>query len=266
MRADDMDNPGETITFDVYTNILKLAKEFKIRIPICFTMCYLDVNNISGCAQPLGYVSQLVDLIKNNEEYIEIGYHGLTHHYQQHVSEFYMMDTHKPVPEAIQREHIYKSSLIFGDLGLDFPKLFVPPYHGWELGVTDRILAEYGVRYLVSKFYFRYKGMTYKWGDSQYLTLLPREDMGIWSYDVYLPIEKLKTVKRWILPRSMLNNLRFSQKLSQRPVHSYMTHIGNFMNQSYQFWEAFFHYVQQNAQYELARSSQEVISKYFATP
>jgi hypothetical protein len=150
------------------------------------------------------------------------------------------------VPEEIQQEHVYKSYLIFKDLQLDFPKLFVPPEHAWELGITDRILAEYGVRYLISHPHLTYEGQTYKWGNSPYLTFLPREDLGIWSHNTYLSIDKLEVVKRWILPRSTINNFLFSRKLFNRPVHSYMTHIGNFMNGSYEFWKAFFRYVARN--------------------
>ncbi len=266
VNAYNPDNPGEEIPFDVYKNLLKLARQFEIRIPICFTMRYLDVNNVSGCAEPPSYATELVDLVKNNQEYIEIGYHGLTHHYQHHVGEFYMLDIHTPVPEEVQREHIHKSSLIFNDLGLDFPELFVPPYHAWELGVTDKLLAEQGVKYLVSNFQVRHGRQKYRLSGSRYLMLLPREDMGIWSNDVKITVDKLKMVKRWLLPRSILDNFRFSLKLSQKPVHSYMTHIGNFMNASYEFWEACFKYAQQDPSHELSSSSAKVISKYFHAP
>lgn len=263
VNANNPDNPGDTITFDAYTNILKLAKEFKIRIPICFTMQYLDIHNVSGCAQPLSYATELVDLIKNNQEYMEVGYHGLTHQYKHHIGEFYLLDIHAPVPEEIQREHIYKSYLIFRDLGLDFPKLFVPPYHGWEPRVTDRILAEYGVRYLVSHLHLRFKGQTYKWSNSRYLTLLPREDMGIWNYDINLPIDKLDEVKRWLVPRSLINIFLLSRRFVNKAVHSYMAHIGNFMNPNYAFWQAVFQYAEQDTGYELMKSNEDVVNKYF---
>lgn len=259
----DVENLGEEITLDAYTNVLGLAKEFKIRIPICFTMQYLDINNISGYGQPISYANELIDLLRDNQECIEIGYHGLTHDIENHVGEFLCIDTDTPVPEEIQREHIYKSYLIYKDLGLNFPKLFVPPYHAWELGTTDKILAEYGVQYLVSCRRLKYAGHTYKWGESQYLTFLPRESMGIVGRETSLSMDKLETVKRYLLPRSMVDNLLIGRRPVRKPVHSYMTHIGNFMGRSYEFWRGFFQYVEQNPKYQLLKSSEDVINKHF---
>lgn len=259
----DPDNPSEEITFDAYKNILELAREFEIRIPICFTMRYLDINNVSGCGQPVSYAMELIDLLGKNREYIEIGYHGLIHDNENHVGEFYLLDVHTPVSEEIQRDHVYKSSLIFKDLGWPFPKLFVPPTHAWELGTTDKILAEYGVRYLVSHPRLKYRNHTYKWYNSQYLTFLPREDMGIWSYDTLLQRHELEDVKKWILPRNMINNVLLFRRLSNKRVHSYMTHIANFKGRSYEFWKAFFQYIKQNPQYDLVKSNEDVISRYF---
>ncbi len=273
-------NPGEAITFDAYTNILKLAKEFKIRIPICFTMQYLDINNASGYGQPVSYAKELIDLLQKNHEYIEIGYHGLIHDHENHVGEFYLLDIHTPVPKEVQQEHIHKSSLIYGALGWDFPKLVVPPEHAWELGVTDRILAEYGVKYLVShRNSMKRAGHPYKHDMSQNLTVLPRESLGIWSHDTYLPIDRLEDVKRWLVPRNIKHNLQFSRRLfnpknirndllfysrlSNKPVHSYMAHIGNFMDRSYEFWREFFQYIKQSPRHELAKSSEDSIDRYF---
>ncbi len=252
---------GEVITFDAYENVLRLAKEFKLRVPICFTMRYLDINNVSGCGQLLSYARELIDLLRANEEYIEIGYHGLTHGIDSHDGEFYLLDIHMPVPEEIQREHIHKSCLIYKDLGWDFPELFVPPKHAWELGTTDKILANYGVEYLISHRKMKYKGHTYKWGNSQYLTFLPRGDLGIWDYDTHLSIDKLEAVKRWILPRSVMN-IPLLPKIFSKPVHSYMTHIGNFMNPSYEFWREFFQYCR--GRYYLPTSNEDVVNKCFS--
>lgn len=117
------------IDMDTYYNILKLAKEFKIRIPICFTMKYLDKENISGVWRPLEYIDELINFLKNNREYIEIGYHGLTHEYDDGAGEFFCIGKNESVLEEIQRDHIEESQKIFKYLGFNFPELFVPPYH-----------------------------------------------------------------------------------------------------------------------------------------
>lgn len=269
----DISSPEKTIPFDAYTNILKLAREFEIRIPIAFTMKYLDINNVSGCGQTVSYTRELIDLVENNQEYIEIGYHGLTHDIENHIGEFFLLDANTPVPEEIQRDHIHKSYLVFKDLGWKFPELFVPPTHIWELGVTDKILAEYGVKYLISKLAFKSKwGHTYKWKASQYLTLLPRTNLGIWAWDLDISRDKLGVIKKWIIPRNIINRMIlselgwniFSKPLFNKPVHSYLINIGNFSGKSIDFWEGFFRYIKQNSKYDLVKSNEDVISKYFA--
>ena len=48
-------NKENRIDMETYITILKIAKQFNIKIPICFTMKYLDKENISGYGEPLGY-------------------------------------------------------------------------------------------------------------------------------------------------------------------------------------------------------------------
>ena len=52
------DGTGPEISFDAYENIPRLAQEFELRIPICFTTRFLDVNNVSGYGEPVGYADQ----------------------------------------------------------------------------------------------------------------------------------------------------------------------------------------------------------------
>lgn len=205
------------------------------RIPICFIMKYMDVENISGVGMPLDYVYDLIEFLKNNEKYIELSYHGLTHRYKNHIGEFYCLDINKPVSVKAQKRHIEMSAKIFDYWNLDFPELFVPPFHAWESGVTDKILSEYGVKYLVSHTGLEYANHTYKWGKSNYLTFLPRANMGIWTYQTNLSEDMLKNCKKNIMPRTILCKLQ-SRRLYDKPVHSYMAHIGNFMPKNYDFW------------------------------
>jgi len=256
------ENRNSKISMDVYYTILKLAREFDIKIPICFTMKYLDKENISGVGTPLEYADDLVDFLKENKKYIEIGYHGLTHKYKNHIGEFYCLDVNEPIPEKIQREHIEKSAKIFEYWNLDFPELFVPPYHAWELGVTDKLLSKFGVKYLVSFEKFRYNNYEYKWNASRYILFLPREDMGIYSYHTYLTEDRLKIAKKLILPRNIINNLRFRKRIFNKPVHSYMTHIGNFMPQNYDFWVELLNWVKDNPKLQLCRDNQNAVESF----
>lgn len=245
------------ILFDNYLNILRLAKDFEIRIPICVTMQYLDINNVSGCGEPISYARQLIELLHNNKKHIETGYHGLIHRYQNHAGEFYSLDINKPVPEEIQREHIHKSSLIFKDLGIEFPKLFVPSFHAWEAGVTDKILAEYGTQYLVSVPATRYNNHNYQWAGSKYLAFLPRGDLGIYSFHYHLDRNKSKIAKECILP-GLWRRIRHKRK----PVHSYMTHITNFFPETYEFWKELFGWVRNHSKLSLVRDNEEAVRVY----
>jgi hypothetical protein len=249
------------IDMETYSTILKIARKFNITIPICFTMKYLDKENISGYGTPLEYADELVDFLNKNKKWIEIGYHGLTHEYKGHTGEFYCLDTNEPIPEEIQREHIEKSAKIFWYWNLKFSELFVPPYHAWELGVTDKILSEYGVKYLISHSNLKYGNYTSRWGKSRYLIFLPREHIGILSYHTNLNEDQLKIAKKAILPRNIINNLRFRRTVFNKPVHSYMTHIGNFMPKNYDFWVEILSMVN-NKKCILCRNNQEAIRLY----
>jgi len=262
------------ITLETYNTILKLAKKFDMRIPICFTMKYLDKENISRVGRPLEYVDKLINFLKKNKRYLEIGYHGLTHEYKNHIGEFYCLDINKPIPEKIQREHIEKSAKIFEYWDLDFPELFVPPYHSWEEGTTDKILAEYGVKYLVSQIKFTYGSHSYNWSRSKYLEFLPRSSLGIASkeyvlmglYKNYGPFKwKIRDfVKMFIIPRNPIINLYANRSIKQRIVHSYMTHIGNFIPQNYDFWIGLFEWVKKNTNLKLCKDNMEAIRYYFS--
>jgi len=250
------------IDMKTYQTILKIAREFNIKIPICFTIKYLDKENISEYGTPLEDVDGLIDFLKKNKKYIEIGYHGLTHNYKNHIGEFYCLDVNEPIPEKIQREHIEKSAKIFEYWNLDFPELFVPPYHAWEPGVTDKLLSKFGVKYLVSFEKFRYNNYEYKWNASRYILFLPREDMGIYSYHTYLTEDQLKIAKKLILPRNIINNLRFRKRIFNKPVHSYMVHIGNFMPRNYGFWVELLKWVENNPILRLCRDSHSAVENF----
>jgi hypothetical protein len=257
------------IDIHTYENILKLAKQYEIRIPICFTVKYLDKDNISGVGMSLDYIDELIEFLKNNAKYIEIGYHGLTHEYRNHVGEFFCLDSNMPVSENEQRDHIEKSKNIFDYWGMKFPELFVPPYHAWEEGVTDRILAEYGSKYLVSYKKLKFSNYRYSWNGSQYLTFLPRTSIGLSGEDCELNCNITRKIrffpnksivdftKSHIIPRGIFSRLRIEHSLIDQPVHSYMTHIGNFSDQALEVWNNIFDYVVNNKRLSLCKSNDD---------
>jgi len=262
------------ITMETYVNILKIAKKFDIKIPICFTTKYLDKENISGTGAPLEYIDELIDFLKQNSKYIEIGYHGLTHEDDSHIGEFYHFEENKPVPEKIQREHIEKSKKIFDYWELDFPKLFVPPYHAWEEGVTDKILSEYNIKYLVSCKKIAFDKYKYRWSGSKYLEFLPRTSLGLSGNDYNLDLsmnrkikffpEKslLDFVKCHIIPQKIFVRLRIEKSLLNFPVHSYMTHIGNFSKGTLDFWFKIFDFAANNKHLYLCKSNHDATDFY----
>ncbi|PTL34900.1 hypothetical protein CLG94_12440 [Candidatus Methylomirabilis limnetica] len=235
---------------DFYCNVLSLAKQYKMRIPLCFTMKYLDVNHIAPESSPLPYAEELIALLKENTECIEFGYHGLTHEYKNKPIEFFDTYTNSNVPYNIQRFHIQTSFQIIESLFLSKPEVFVPPGHAWQLGVTDKILSEYGIKYLISVSELKFNERSYRWMDSQFLSFLPRTSvMEIYHADINLDKGVMRrrsdgrlvlinadSAKKAIYPRSLYYNLRHRRKFMSPPIHSYMTHIGNFSNQAMGFW------------------------------
>ena len=239
----------------VYHTLLKLAGEFKLRIPICFTMKYLDKRNVCGFAEPLRYLDELMGLLRENQNLIEVGYHGLTHEYEDHPGEFYRIDIDLPVPASIQKEHIEKSADIFSHLGFDFPELFVPPYHAWEHGVTDRLVAQFGVKYLVSFPKLSFKGRVYSWSPSRFLHFLHREDLGLYSYHKTLNDDHLKIAQKLALPRKLSDRVRLRRTIFNPTIHSYMIHIGNFLPENYPFWKKLFEWVKDHPRIELCEDN-----------
>jgi len=260
------------IDMGTYYTILKIAKEFEIKIPVCFTMKYLDKENISGVGEPLEYLDELINFLKNNSQYIEIGYHGLTHEYEERIGEFFSLNKNEPVPEETQRNHVEKSKRIFNYWGLKFPELFVPPYHAWQEGVTDKILLEYGIKYLISQQENIYNGFRYRYMGSKYLIFLPRADLGVYSRDYSLDKNSYRKskffgkekigdyVRKHIIPRDFFTKVRLNGFLRQdRPVHSYVTHIGNFTPSCYNFWRELFSWVKKNKKLHLCKDNYEAI-------
>jgi len=264
------------ITIDFYANILSVAKEYQIRIPLCFTLKYLDLHGVVQGSSPLPYARELIFLLKENAELVEFGYHGLTHEYDGKPVEFFDIYTNSPVPYEVQYSNILASFQIIESLNLASPEIFVPPGHAWQPGVTDKLLSQYRVKYIVSRPTFRFNQRLYRWETSQYLRFLPRTSIGISHDDLDLDRGIRKTtrlgsvvvngewVKKSICPRSLYYNLRCERRLLSTPVHSYMTHIGNFSSEAMGFWRQIFDFVLERADIHLCRTNAEAENYYRA--
>lgn len=257
------------INFAFYENVLKLAKKLDIKIPICFTLKYLDIHHISQYSEPLEYATDLIAFIKENKTHIEFGYHGLTHFYKETPIEFFDIYRNEKIPYNTQSLHIKKSFQIIQDLELPNPVIFVPPGHAWESGVTDRLLAQYGVKFIVSVPSLQFMGRIYSMGYSKYLIYLPRAGMGILHSDIDIDsgiIKKTKLgtiivgskwIEKFIKYRRLFYTLLFRKGFLR--VHSYMTHIGNFSDKSMNFWCEVFDYIRRDKQFHFCRSNKQAI-------
>jgi hypothetical protein len=267
---------SSNITIDFYANILSIAKEYQIRIPLCFTLKYLDLHGVVQGSSPLPYARELISLLEENAKFVECGYHGLTHEYDEKPIEFFDIYTNSPVPYENQRSHILSSFQIIESINLALPEIFVPPGHAWQPGVTDKLLSQYGVKYIISTPTLWFNQRLYRWETSPFLRFLPRTSMGISHDDLDLDRGIRKTtrlgsvvvngewVKKTICPRSLYCNLRYERRLLSTPVHSYMTHIGNFSSEAMGFWRQIFDSVLERDDMHLCRTNAEAESYYRA--
>jgi hypothetical protein len=262
------------VGLDIYRNIARLGKDFGVKIPVCFTLKYLDVKKISEFATPLPYAGELVSLLKENSSFIEIGYHGLTHEGVDGEAEFLSLIKNAHVPEQVQQSHISASAKIFESWGLQFPEIFVPPYNAWEPGVTDRLVAGVGGRYLIGVRGFSCNGHKYRWNSSEFIAFLPRTGVGLTGSDYNIseattrkiPFYPRKTISDFmqshVIPQGLVTRLRFSKKFSLDPVHSYMTHIGNFSKGAMPVWYKIFEWAMSNSSLVVCRDNKEAVSCY----
>ncbi len=255
-----------TIPFEAYHCLLQLAKEFHIKIPLAIITRFIDVSNASGVGAPIEYAQDLIHLLENNKEYFEVCYHGLTHSHRYsenwagadrwpaNVGEFYKLDLKMRVPYQTQFNHVKSSALVFESLNWLFPKVFVPPNHAWEKGVTDKIVSSFGGEYIASEPKFMVDGQMYSFGaSSSYLSFLPRQSLGLAHNEVNF---KPEAIKRKVifdyLRRFSSQRLRFSS--------SYIVHIANFIPQTYPAWKSIFSHFEDNPLIGLCPSSEGLIS------
>jgi hypothetical protein len=267
---------GPRIDYSAYENLLALAKEYGMRIPLCFTLKFVDVHHVSGLAEPVSYAGELLDLVRGNSQYLEAADHGLTHEFRGSCYEFFDPHTREALPEPVQRERVQTCAAIWDSVGFEFPEIFVPPAHGWQPGVTDRIYADQGTRYLISLprekttieslrglqrlNIWRWWKPVYHWPGSSYLTFLPRASMGLNSTHLVISDLRSRFVRKSLDPDCRWPNVLLQRQLSPWSPHSYMTHIGNFVGRdNLAFWRELLDWVRRQPGLRLAHSSEEAM-------
>jgi hypothetical protein len=267
---------GEEIPFSAYETLLRLAESFDICIPLCFTMRYLDLEGRWSGSTPIPYAKRLVELVKKNPQHLMFCDHGLTHKLGTSNYEFFNPVTGEALNEQEHRMRLTIIRQIWDDLDLAFPEIMVPPSNSWVPELTDRLYAEAGCRYIVSIPHSKNRLLSrhllspggikkvftpqFKWPDhSPHLTLLSRRS---W----WLSCDRINP-SGWLLQQIMRSLTQpcsgpfaalYNRTFSPFPVHSYMTHIGNFVGASaYDFWYKLFQWADAHQSIALARNFDE---------
>ncbi|WP_428770452.1 hypothetical protein V1L52_01085 [Treponema sp. HNW] len=167
---------------DDYKVLVQVGKSVGVRIQGLFVLCEMDRENI--CAKyPTTTMFgtkwnntknvndeqiEIMNYVKKQAAYLEFGLHGVGHEYwdaEGHLkrSEWYDIESHKPIPEREIINHIACFKEIMAQYGLtkknghSFPRSFVPcaysywwnPYNKLSLG---KFLSEQGVKYANTDF------------------------------------------------------------------------------------------------------------------
>lgn len=233
----DSDGSGSPLPFAVYDRIAELACKHKVALPIAVTAKFLDVNNISGHGMANPDAERIIQFFKDNKETVPLWNHGLTHQFGSEFTEFFSYPQSKVLSEEAHHRHFSLSQKIFEEVGLP-TQIFVPPGHGWEQNVTDRIASQYGITTIAirefekttAKAWLKEPLKPYKkqWEPSMHLNTMYRLGLGIqYDQDRFSENDFFK-VKKYLRPANILQ--RFSIHRTLRTVHSpnhYFAHVQN---------------------------------------
>jgi hypothetical protein len=246
---------GYKIDFSAYKNLVRLALHFDIQIGLACTSRYFDINGVSKLPKVHKDTRRIIDLLEKYRDRIIIADHGYDHIFGEGYREFYDYGTKMKRPVHEQEEHIDQSIAIYRSIGWPVPELFVPPAHGWEPGVTDRLYAERGLKYLSSYLWLKQPLKNIKvlkpqkWSGffeprvkypetSKYLKILPRLGFGISSS--CLKIHRLNWEKAFlsVFPTNRIFSLLFQRRIITQP-HNYKAHLANFSGENnFKGWRA----------------------------
>ena len=245
------DNKGKVIAFSAYENLLKLARQFNTQIVLACTSKFLDVKGISRTPAPHYHSKKLIKFLEKNNDKIIIADHGYDHLFENRYTEFYNYYEDKQRLRDEQRFHLDLSISIYKSLGWQTPKIFAPPAHGWEPGITDQIYAERGFEYLTSLLWIKkpicirhlFKPCFFSDPvanfpkNSAFLKILPRLSIGIPSNTTHLNKYHMWRAYRSVYKKDNVYSLIFHGKQTDQP-HNYIAHIANFTgDKNYEKWE-----------------------------
>lgn len=247
------DEKGAVIDPSAYTNLARLAEEFDTQIIIACTTSFLDIKRASRHPRPHANTTRILDTLEKHSDRLIVADHGYSHTLGSAYKEFYDHRSGQRLTRSLQTDHVEQSISVYRSLGWPVPELFIPPAHGWEPGVTDQILSEYGFRYLSSILWVKqgfpsmrqspagflrdFQTPEHVYPDrSKFLTILPRLGLGIPSYRTRIPSHMWYRAYASVLPASRLNQLLWHRHRVTNP-HNYMAHIANFcFDANYRSW------------------------------
>lgn len=247
---------GELIDFSAYLNLVRLSKYFNIQIVLACTTKFFDIHGVSESPQVHKDTARIINLLETHSERIIVADHGYDHLFGNNYCEFYDYKCKNSRPVIDQEKHIDQSISIYRSLGWPIPQIFVPPAHGWEPGVTDRLYGERGIKYLTSYLWLKQpivklaNILPNNWKSifkpkfeypkvSQYLEVLPRLGLGIAAH--YTNISTLGWWKAYhsIVPMNLMLSILLHRRSVNQP-HNYTAHIANFSGEeNYRQWYKF---------------------------
>lgn len=262
------DGQKRPVPMESYELVLDLARDFNTCIPIAYTFRYLDYDNVSGLGGCLPYARELASFMTEYRDILPIYHHGLTHGYLYEIddwewvechAEFYNLNDACAIPAEVQEKHLTLCDQICESLNLTGIDTFVPPCHAWEPGVTDRFLAKFGIKKLITVPDYRFGKHRYAYQSSHHLEVLPRKSLAIHHAmtEKALDQDRLQKALNEVLPMPLKTRLRYYRTFKNPWLHSYYLHITNFYPETRDFWYRFFESLEKRNDIVLPSSDEE---------
>jgi len=253
--VDDIGFPkvqGAYVTPDIYRYMINIAKSYNVKLGFGIVAKYLDYSYTTPYSEPLPYAQELVNLIKNNIEFLEPVHHGLLHDKEPFYGEYLLFNPHTgqvlEVPPHEQEMYFRYSWRIYQEIGVPEPKIFVPPKHLWKPGVTDKQAKSYGIKYLVTR---PKAAISYPIG--------PR-DRDMWIVSRAAPIPDLVNIPRTLLIRVL--KVRIWRELFA-VHHNIMMHVSNFIQKDIrQKWHVLYENAMKSRYVFLAKNCEEAFQNW----
>ena len=130
----------ESLDYDIINEwILSIVSKYDIELVLGVTPAFIDCH-------PNG--RELISWLQMNQSHVSIAAHGLLHTHDGGATEFFHFDSQVPFNEQKKRLTSMYNWFVEKDIATT---MFIPPAHGWEVGVTDRFLYDLGYKELLSR-------------------------------------------------------------------------------------------------------------------